>query len=111
MKLPGLLFFLIIIILSSTTFVEAGNFKGFAELDPEELLDTTVISASKRKQKLFEAPNAIAVITGWSITTDNFELTERGVDFIVNTPFQIRQILQLVQESTVFKEKLRKNSI
>jgi iron complex outermembrane receptor protein len=39
------------------------EFKDFAELDLEELLNTIVITASKREQKLSEAPNAIYVIT------------------------------------------------
>ena len=55
---------LIIIIFSlSSALARAEDFKDFAELDLEELLNTTVISASKREQKLSEAPNAIYVIT------------------------------------------------
>ena len=42
---------------------KAEDFKDFAELDLEELLNTTVISASRREQKLSEAPNAMYVIT------------------------------------------------
>ena len=51
---------IIIISLSlSSPLARAEDFKDFAELDLEELLNTTVISASEREQKLTEAPNAI----------------------------------------------------
>jgi iron complex outermembrane receptor protein len=59
---------LIIITISlSSALARAEDFKDFAELDLEELLNTTVISASKREQKLSEAPNAIYVITAEDI--------------------------------------------
>lgn len=45
----------------------ADDFKDFAELDLEELLNTEVYSASKREQKISEAPNAISVITAEDI--------------------------------------------
>jgi len=54
---------IIITIPLSSPLARAEDFKDFAELDREELLNTTVISASKREQKLSEAPNAIYVIT------------------------------------------------
>ena len=41
----------------------AEDFKDFAELNLEELLNTVVVSASRREQKLSEAPNAMYVIT------------------------------------------------
>ena len=60
----GYLSLLIISTMSlSSALARAEDFKDFAELDLEELLNTTVISASKREQKLSEAPNAIYVIT------------------------------------------------
>ena len=51
----------------SSAFAADEEFKDFAELDLEELLNTTVISASKHEQKLQEAPNAIYVITAEDI--------------------------------------------
>lgn len=56
-------FFISATTLFFSAFAMAENFKDFAELDLEELLNTTIISASKREQKLSEAPNAISVIT------------------------------------------------
>ena len=43
------------------------DFKDFAELDLEDLLNTTVISASRSEQKLYEAPNAMYVLTAEDI--------------------------------------------
>ena len=66
MKAPRFLPLLITCLFFSSAFAK-DDFKDFAELDLEELLNTTVISASKREQKLSEAPNAIYVITAEDI--------------------------------------------
>ena len=63
MKLYRSVLLFIITIVLSPVLVLAEDFKDFAELDLEELLNTTVISASRREQKLSEAPNAMYVIT------------------------------------------------
>jgi iron complex outermembrane receptor protein len=52
-----------VMILCYSSIALADDFKDFAELDLEALLNTEVMSASKRTQKLSEAPNAIYVIT------------------------------------------------
>ena len=52
-----------LLLIFSTAFAAEEDFKDFAELDLEELLNTTVISASKHEQKLHDSPNAIHVIT------------------------------------------------
>ena len=68
MKLLRSLYYVITTVLVfSSVFASEENFKDFAELDLEELLNTTVIIASKREQKLSEAPNAIFVITAEDI--------------------------------------------
>ncbi len=41
----------------------ADDFKDFAELDLEEMLNTEITTASRTSQKLYEAPNAVYVIT------------------------------------------------
>ena len=45
----------------------ADDFKDFAELDLEKLVNTEVITASKGSQKLIEAPNAVYVLTAEDI--------------------------------------------
>jgi len=54
-------------VLSPSFTVADEDFKDFAELDLAELLNTEVFSASKRVQKISEAPNAISVITAEEI--------------------------------------------
>src|SRR5210317_207637 len=63
----SLFFITSLLLMFSSAFVHGEDFADFAELDLEELLNTTVISASKREQKLSEAPNAIYVITAEDI--------------------------------------------
>jgi CheY-like chemotaxis protein len=55
--------------------------------------------------KRINGATPVSVITGWRVTIDDNELKERGVDFIVNKPFQIKQLLWLVQASMSLKEK------
>ncbi len=45
----------------------------------------------------------VAVITGWSINLNEPEMREKGVHFILQKPFQIDQILTLVQEGLELK--------
>jgi PAS domain S-box-containing protein len=40
----------------------------------------------------------VAVITGWSVHLNEPGMREKGVNFIIQKPFQINQILQLVRE-------------
>jgi len=46
----------------------------------------------------------VAVITGWEVKMDASELKKRGVDFIVNKPFQIQHMLKLVEKGMELKE-------
>lgn len=48
----------------------------------------------------------VALITGWSIQLKDCELKEKGVDFIVNKPFQMEQIQWLAQEGIILREQL-----
>ena len=41
----------------------------------------------------------IAIITGWGTQFDPSELKKNGVDIVVNKPFRVNQILNLVQEA------------
>jgi CheY-like chemotaxis protein len=45
----------------------------------------------------------VAVITGWSVQLNETGMREKGVDFIIQKPFQINQILQLVREGLELK--------
>ena len=45
----------------------------------------------------------VAVITGWSVHLNESGMREKGVNFIIQKPFQIDQILQLVREGLELK--------
>ena len=62
-----LFFMTSLLLVFSPAFVHAEDFSDFAELDLEALLNMTVTTASKREQKLSEAPNAVYVITAEDI--------------------------------------------
>ena len=57
--------------------------------------------------KKINSSTPVALITGYSIPDDSNELQQKGVDFVLNKPFLIDQVLKLVQEGIVLKAQLR----
>jgi len=41
----------------------------------------------------------VILVTGWELQLKQHELNKRGIDFLINKPFQMRQVLQVVQEA------------
>lgn len=50
----------------------------------------------------------VAVITGWGIQLNDDELKENKVDFVINKPFKVNQILKLTQEAMEIRNKIKK---
>lgn len=48
----------------------------------------------------------VALITGWGIQIDDEKMKESGADLILNKPFKIDQVLDLVSEAMDIKKKL-----
>ena len=48
----------------------------------------------------------VAIITGWNVALNESEMTDKGVHFIVQKPFQVNQILKLVQDGLKLKDQL-----
>jgi PAS domain S-box-containing protein len=48
----------------------------------------------------------VALITGWKVQLQESEMMEKGIDFVVCKPFQLDQVLRLVQEGMEIKERL-----
>ena len=46
----------------------------------------------------------IAVITGWGTQLEQGELDKNGVDIVVNKPFRVQHILNMVQEAREIKK-------
>lgn len=52
----------------------------------------------------------IAVITGWGTELDQSELDKNGVDIVVNKPFRVQQILNMVQEAREMRNGIRREN-
>ena len=48
----------------------------------------------------------IAMITGWNITLDKSEMHDKGVNLCIQKPFQMAQVIDLVREGMILKNKL-----
>ena len=59
-----------------------------------------------------QAPEVIiAIITGWGTQLDQSEIEKNGVDIVVNKPFRVNQILNLVEEAREMKHRIRQGNL
>jgi len=49
----------------------------------------------------------VALITGWNIEPKESELKKSGVDLVVQKPFEVNQVLNLVQEGMLLRDQLK----
>jgi len=49
----------------------------------------------------------VALITGWKVELKESELRGRGVDLIIHKPFEVNQVLKLVQEGMVLRDRFK----
>jgi len=49
----------------------------------------------------------IALITGWSIDLKESEMKEKGIDFIIKKPYKLDQLVNLIQEGMVLRERFK----
>jgi len=49
----------------------------------------------------------VALITGWNVELKKSELRESGVDLIVYKPFEVNQVLRLVQEGMALRNRFK----
>jgi len=57
------------------------------------------------KIKSIEEKVPVALITGWNIVLKESELQKSGVDLVVQKPFEVNQVLRLVQEGLMLRDK------
>ena len=57
------------------------------------------------KIKAINGKVPIALITGWSIELKESEIKERGIDFIIKKPYKLDQLVNLVQEGIILRDK------
>jgi PAS domain S-box-containing protein len=49
----------------------------------------------------------VALITGWNVDLSRAEMKENWVDLVVHKPFEIDQVLKLVQEGMILRERFK----
>jgi len=49
----------------------------------------------------------IALITGWRIDLKESEIKERGIDFVIKKPYKLDQLVNIVQEGMLLKERFK----
>jgi PAS domain S-box-containing protein len=49
----------------------------------------------------------VALITGWNIKLDESEMNDSRINFVVQKPFKMEQILNLVQEGMILRDQLK----
>ena len=49
----------------------------------------------------------VALITGWNVKLDESEMNDSMINFVVQKPFKIEQVLSLVQEGMILRDQLK----
>ncbi len=49
----------------------------------------------------------VAIITGWDVNIMESELREKAISFVIQKPFQVKQVLGLVKEGVILKEQFK----
>ena len=49
----------------------------------------------------------VAIITGWDVNIMESELKEKAVNFVIQKPFQVKQVLSLVKEGVLLKDQFK----
>ncbi|MEE8381354.1 MAG: PAS domain S-box protein [Thermodesulfobacteriota bacterium] len=59
------------------------------------------------KVKSINKNTSVVLITGWSLELNESETEKSSVDFIVNKPFEVKQILKLVHDGMILRDRLK----
>jgi CheY-like chemotaxis protein len=59
------------------------------------------------KIKAINGKVPIALITGWSIDLKESEMKEKGIDFIIKKPYKLDQLVNVVQEGVILRDKFK----
>jgi FixJ family two-component response regulator len=49
----------------------------------------------------------VAIITGWDVNIMESELKEKAVNFVIQKPFQVKQVLSLVKEGVTLRDQFK----
>jgi len=49
----------------------------------------------------------VAVITGWNVELSGSEIKDKWVDLIIHKPFEVNQVIRLVQEGMILRDRFK----
>jgi len=49
----------------------------------------------------------VALITGWNVKLDGSEMNYSGINLVIQKPFKMEQVLNLVQEGMIIRDQLK----
>lgn len=75
----------------------------FTDLGMPEMSGWQVAEEVKKINKM----TPVALITGWKVQLNKPELKKSGVDLIIHKPFKLDQVLKLVQEGMILRERFK----
>ena len=58
-----------------------------------------------KKVKSIDEKVPVALITGWNVKLDESEMKKSGVDLVIQKPFQVSQVIRLVEEGMIVKNR------
>jgi PAS domain S-box-containing protein len=60
-----------------------------------------------KKVKSINKKVPVALITGWNVKLDGSEMNDSGINLVIHKPFKMEQVLNLVQEGMLLRDKLK----
>ena len=49
----------------------------------------------------------VALITGWNVKLEESEMKDKYIDLVIQKPFEIHQVLRLVQEGMELRDRFK----
>ena len=59
------------------------------------------------KVKIINEKVPVVLITRWNVDLDGSEMKNRGIKLVIQKPFKMEKILNLVQEGMVLRDQLK----
>jgi CheY-like chemotaxis protein len=59
------------------------------------------------KVKSINGKVPVALITGWNVAFDGSEMNDSGINLVIQKPFKMEQVLNLVQEGMILRDRFK----
>ncbi len=60
-----------------------------------------------KKVKSIDEKVPVALITGWNVKLDESEMRRSSVDLVIQKPFQVNQVIRLVEEGMILRDRFK----